>query len=352
MFRFANPEYLNLLYLLLALVVLAIIVDRKKVKKMMSTFGKTNYLFLAQNISKIKRRIKFILKIGALLFFIIALARPQTSGDEVDVKSQGVEMMFAVDISNSMLAEDIKPSRLEMTKKEIERMIDQLGGDKVGIVAFAGSAVLLSPLTTDKAALKMYLDSLTPDAIGTQGTNFNRAIEVSTEALLRGGLTNSEGAAVTKVIVVFSDGENNEGSYESAVEKASDQGIKVFGMAVGTEKGAPIPIRDQYGQLKGYLKDQSNKVVMSKTSGETLRKIAQKGSGEFYYLTYGGATVKELIQDVAKLEQQTFEEARVANFNEQFIWPLSLALIFLLLDLLISETKMLGRWKGRFEVNR
>lgn len=352
MIRFANPEYLYLLYLLLAFVVLAIVVDRKKIKKMILVFGQANYSFLAQSVSKIKRRVKFLLKVVSITLFIISLARPQTSGDEVDVKSQGVELMFAIDISNSMLAEDIKPSRLEMTKKEIERMIELLGGDKVGIVAFAGSAVLLSPLTTDKSALKMYLDSLSPEAISSQGTNFDRAIDVSSNALLRGGLANQEGAAVTKVIIVFSDGENNEGSYEAAVEKANKQGIKVFGMAVGTEKGAPIPVRDEYGQLKGYLKNKSNKVVMSKTSGETLRKISQQGGGKFYYLTYGGASIKDMINDISKLEQQTFEEARVANFNEQFIWPLLMALILLMIDLLLSETKTSGRWKGRFEVNK
>lgn len=352
MIRFASPEYLHLLYILLIVAIMAVVVDRRKTKKLILVFGQKNFQYLSQNISKIKRRLKFILKTLTLCFFILALARPQTSGDEVDVKSQGIEILLAVDISNSMLAEDIKPSRLQMTKKEIERMIGLLGGDKVGIVAFAGSAILLSPLTTDKAALKMYLDSLSPEAISSQGTNFKNALEVSVEALVRGGIDSNAESAITKIIVVISDGENTGGNYEVAIDKALDQGVKVFGMAVGTEKGAPIPVRDQYGQLKGYLKDKSNKVVLSKTSGQTLRKIAQKGEGKFYHLTYGGASVKELISDISKLEQQTFEEARVANYNEQFIWPLCLALIFLFLDLFINESKAATRWKGRFEVSR
>jgi Ca-activated chloride channel homolog len=253
--------------------------------------------FLTRSVSTKKRKWKLILQVATLLFFVIALARPQSGEGKQKAKSEGLEMVIAIDVSNSMLAEDARPSRLELAKRELARFLDQLGGDKVGIVAFAGSAVLLTPMTNDKAALKMYLESLSTESVSTQGTDFKKALNESYEALQRGGIESDDASNVTRVIVVASDGEETEQGGLEVARKIADQGTRIYTLGFGTEQGGQIPVRDRDGNMTGYKRDKSGQVVLTKFTGEAMRKLAEAGKGSYHHATFGGDAVRLLPSD-------------------------------------------------------
>jgi len=287
----------------------------------------------------------------ALALFIISYARPQSGQSQKKVKSEGIELLLLVDVSNSMLAEDIKPSRLELVKKELNRLLELAGGDRIGLVAFAGSAVLQSPVTQDKSALKMYIDSLSTESVSTQGTEFKKALMEAQSAFQRGGVDESEDSVVTRAILIASDGEDNEPGAIELAKKLVDSGIRIFAMGVGTEKGAPIPIRNQYGELKGYRKDKSNREILTKTKGSVLKKLAQVGKGSFYHASFSSNAARNIYHDIENLEKASFDTMEVTNYDEDYQIFLFFGLIFLMIELFLSDKKRKGRiWMGRFEI--
>jgi Ca-activated chloride channel family protein len=307
--------------------------------------------FLMRSVSQRKRKIKLVLQCVALFFFVIALARPQSGEGKQKAKSEGLEMVLAVDVSNSMLAEDTRPSRLELAKKELERLLDTLGGDKVGLVAFAGSAILLSPLTGDKAALKMYIESLSPDAVATQGTDFKKAINESFNALNRGGTESDDVQKVTKVIVIASDGEDNEKGALDAAQKAANDGARIFTLGFGTEEGGQIPVRDRNGQLVGYKKDRNGQAIVTHMTGEALKAIAEAGKGSYQTVTFGGDAIRQLKNSIDQLQRAQFDTMEISHYNEHYQAFLFAGIVLALLELLLGERKAEGRlWRGRFEV--
>lgn len=350
-FRFASPHILNLLWFVPIYVLLGFYYAKKREQRFQQLMGERVYPFLSSSVSYQKRKWKTLLEALTIACLILALARPQTGASTQKIKSEGVELMFVVDVSQSMMAEDIKPSRLDLAKRELTRFLELGGGDKVGIVAFAGSAALLSPVTTDKSALMMYLDSLTPDSVSTQGTNFKEALQQAQAAFERGGIEKDETTTVARAIIIASDGEDNE---EGAVTKAKEleqSGIRIFSLAFGTEKGAPIPIRDRRGHLVGYRKDDNGQVILTKTKGTILQELANVGGGSFYHVTFGGSSMNQLREDLNRLEKATFESAELVSYEEKFQLFLLLGLFFGLFDLYLGDRKHMGRlWKGRFEI--
>lgn len=349
--RFANPDAFSLFWLIPIIWIGAVAFERRGLKRLKKALGERLTPFLSASFSKKRRRIKLALRLLALVFFIVALARPQMGKSLQEVKAQGVEIMIALDVSTSMLAEDVKPSRLDHAKAEISRLLDLLSGDKVGLVAFAGSSILLSPLTTDKAALKMFLESLSPYSIETQGTDFQRALNESRGAFERGGAESDETSKVTRVILIASDGEDQEkGALEEAKKLAGD-GTRIFTMAFGTERGAPIPIRDERGFLRSYKRDKNGQNVISQVHGDFLRQLAQTGSGSFYHSTFGGNEARKIKDDIDKLQKAEFSSSLATSYDEKFQIPLFIGLLIAMSELLIGERKKSGRiWKGRFEV--
>ncbi len=352
-FRFADPIAFQFLWLVPVLAILALLIRKRQFKELMRQLGEKSVPLLTASISSQKRNIKLILEVFCVVAMVFALARPQMGASKQKVVSQGVELMLVVDVSNSMLAEDAKPSRLELAKNELERLIFRLGGDKVGIIAFAGSAVLLSPITTDKSALVMFLNSLSPDAVSTQGTDFKRALAEAKSAFERGGLGGEVGTVVTRAIVIASDGEDNEAGAVAAAEELAKEGIRIFSLGFGTEKGSPIPMRDQRGNLLGYRKDRGGQVVMSQTKGTVLKELAKQGQGSFYQVSFGGNAIEALISDLDRLEKSNFENAEMVDYGENFQLPLFFAILFGLIELALGERKKTGRlWRGRFEVSQ
>ncbi len=352
MFRFADPHWLNFLWFIPVLWIFLFAFERQAFKKFEKYYGAKISPFLTGNVSFAKRKFKIVLKLLALTSFFIALARPQAGHGTQTIKSEGVEMMIVFDVSNSMLAEDVKPSRLAFAKSEMIKLSEMLTGDKVGLIAFAGSAILLSPLTTDKSALSMYIEGLSPASVENQGTEFKKALLEAEKAFERGGVDPDEGVKVTKVIVIASDGEDQEPGALDTAQKLADKGIKIFTIAFGTEKGAPIPNRDEFGNLRSYKKDRENHDILTKVDDSVLRSIAKAGGGSFYHATFGGNEMRLVHDDIGKLQKALFDSQTAATYEEKFQIFLWIGLFFALLDFLMSDKKPSEKiWRGRFEAS-
>jgi Ca-activated chloride channel family protein len=352
MFRFENPQILIGLWLIPALWILTRILNQRFKKRLTKSLGQRLTPFLTASISTSKRKWKLLLQSLTIFFFIIAAARLQFGTKVQEIKSQGVEMMILFDVSESMMSEDVRPSRIEFAKKEVERFLDLIPGSKIGLVAFAGNAALVSPITTDASALKLFVESLSTNSVSSQGTDFKKAFEVAEGAFKRGG-TNSEDplTKATKVMVLFSDGEDQEQGAMDEAERLGKTGIKIFSVAIGTEKGGPIPERDPTGYLRGYKKDQSGQTVITTQNGEALKGLAKKGGGSFYYSTFAGEYLKSMASDINKLEKAEFESSLAVQYEERYQIFLILGLITALIDIWLGDRRSQFRlWKGRFEV--
>lgn len=351
-FRFENLSYFHWLWILPFVLIISLYLRRRQQSKLQAVMGMRPLQFLTTSVSPFKRRMKVALQLLCLFFLVIALARPQAGQSQQKVKSEGVEIMMAVDVSESMLAEDVKPNRLEQAKAELSKLMDLMPGNKVGVIAFAGSAALLSPMTNDPNAVKMYVDSLQTNSVSSQGTNFSEMLTTAKEAFNRGGVGEQETVKVTRVLLIASDGEDHEqGALELAKESFEKEGIRIFSMAYGTEKGSTIPVRDALGFLKGYKKDDQGQVITSTVKGEALRALAEAGNGAFYFATFGGNHLRQLVEDIEKLEKAEFENSMVTQYDEKFQWPLLMGILIGIFELMLGERRSAFRfWKGRFEV--
>lgn len=352
MFRFENASAFNYLLLIPVLLIFIIISWRKREALLEKSLNKRLKPFLVASRSIRKRHLKVILEVLVIVFAVIALARPQFGQSSQKVKSQGIELVVALDVSNSMMAEDIKPNRLDHAKNEIERLLNKLSGDKVGLVVFAGSALLLSPMTNDYGALKLFLESASPNSVTTQGTDFKAAIETSLNAMKRGGLDSDEQIRITKILLIVTDGESTTSDAIESARKAQNEGMRVFTLGLGTRAGAPIPERDEFGNLKGYKKDKSGQTVLSTAKEEALSEISQAGGGAYYHSDFSGQAIDEIKKDIDKMQKSEFDTDFAANYDERFQVPLALAVILALIEFLLGERKREARfWRGRFEVS-
>lgn len=358
-FRFADLWALQLLWFIPFMIFLSLALGKYYRRRLVRNFGKKALSLLTASISISRRNLKLFLQVLVVVFMSLALARPQSGETRQKVVSEGIELMILFDVSRSMLAEDVRPSRLEFAKKEMMKFLDLNTGHKIGLVAFAGSGLLLSPMTTDKSALKMFLGSLTVDSVSTQGTEFRGALRSAGEAFKRGGSLGDEEKGeegdekkvVTRAIVIVSDGEDHEKGALVEAEKLLKEGVRIFSLGFGTKKGGAIPVRDRMGYLRGYYKDKKGRVILTQTKGTILRELAQKGRGSFRHVTYGGTAIKDLYEDLKKLEQSEFNSMDVRKYDEKYQWFLGLALLLALLEILLGERRSRGRiWKGRFEV--
>lgn len=348
--RWGNPSAFNFFILLLVWVLLYFYFEKKSEKKLKQTFGAKVVPWLTVNVSLSKRRLQLFLQVLAGFCLIVALARPQMGQSEQEIKSEGVELMILADVSDSMLAEDVRPSRLEQMKIDLAKLMDLMPGNKTGLVAFAGSAALMSPLTSDPGALKLYISSLDTYSVSTQGTAFEPALSFAKEAFEKGGVTQSQDLKTTRVILIVSDGEDQEeGALEAAKELAKD-GVKIITIAYGTEKGAAIPSRDPFGNLTGSKKNNKGEVIITQVKGEFLKSIAQAGNGSFYFASFGGEHLKQIVEDISHYEKSLFDSSMVVQYDEKFTYPLILGFIILLVSLFINDRRREPiMWKGRYE---
>jgi len=351
MFRFESPQYLQYLFVLPLLVILSWWMMKRAQKKLTKVFGGKLLPYLISSVSFPKRKWKIFLQALTLAGMIVALARPQAGQSKQEVKSEGIELVLTVDVSESMMADDLRPSRLEQAKVDLSRVVDRLTGHKIGLVAFAGSAAMLSPLTNDPASLKLFIDSLSTSSVSSQGTNFQEALQDAKSAFDRGGVEKDEQTSVTRAILLLSDGEDHEKGAFDFAQKMTKEGIRIFTIAYGTEKGAPIPLRDSLGYLKGYKKDMSGNTILTKVDGKALQSLAEAGQGSFFFASAGGTYIEQLVEDINKLEKSQFETSLAVQYDEKFQLILLATFIVGLLELFLGERRRDFRlWQGRFEV--
>lgn len=330
MFRFADPNFLYLLILLPFLVALYLYSNyhrRQNIRK----YGDPALLKgLMPTISKYRPDIKFWLTFAALTLVILMLARPQFGSKMETVKRSGVEAVIALDISNSMLAEDVTPSRLDKSKKLISRLVDTFNNDKVGLIVFAGDAFTQLPITSDYVSAKMFLETINPSLITTQGTDIGAAIRLAMKSF-----TPQEG--VGRAIIVITDGENHEGGAVEAAQEAAEKGMQVFVLGVGSPDGSPIPAEDG---SNNFRRDKDGNVIVTRLNEQMCQEIAKAGNGMYIRVDNTNSAEKVLNNEIAKLSKADVESQVYTEFDEQFQALAWLVLILLVVEMLILERKI------------
>lgn len=336
MFRLAHPEYLNLLLAIPAMIMIFLYLMRRRNSKL-SQFGDIQLVNrLIPDYSKFRLKLRFIILQLAWLFLVIGMADPQTGSKLEKIKREGVDMVFALDVSNSMLAQDITPNRLERAKQSIVQLLNQLENDRVGLVTFAGKAYIQMPVTTDYSATRLYLSNINPGMIPVQGTAIGEAIETARTAF---GNTKQ-----SKAIIVISDGENHEDNAIEAARKAANNGIRVYTIGIGLPEGAPIPIYSN-NTIIGYKKDASGTTVITRLNEQMLREVAQAGEGIFVRANNTQSGIKEVFTQIDKLEKKEYNSAIFSDYEDRFQFFLALALLMFIIEFVVSERK--GPFAGK-----
>ena len=342
MFRFGAPEWLPALVLVPVLVAAYWLAARGR-RGALRRFAETELLDkLADSVSLRARRVKAALKVVALALAALAIARPQFGTRVETVRSVGQDIVIAVDLSRSMLAEDVGPNRLERARLAILRLMRQLDGDRIGLVAFAGDAFVQSPLTVDHSAAGLFLAAMEPGIVPVPGTDLGAALRVSLDAL--------EGAREARVLVVVTDGEDHEETFDAELRRAVAEEVRIHTVGVGSIEGVPIPDFDDLGRQRGFLRDEEGNVVTSRLGEETLRMIASRTGGRYVRAGAGGTAFEDLIDEVSGVRGEALDAQQVTQFEEQYQVFLGLALILLLAELLVSDRRKRSEaWLGRFE---
>ena len=330
MLRFAHIEYLYALVILPVLVILFWITRRNR-RKALEQFAQAETLnILMPNVSGSRPVIKFIIWLFVVASVIIAISRPQFGSKLKTEKREGVELIIALDVSNSMMAEDIQPNRLERAKRAISRLVDNLNDDKIGLIVFAGDAYTQLPITTDYPSAKLFLSAVNTEIVPRQGTAIGAAIELGINSF-------SPQYEGNKAIVIITDGENHEDDAVGAATAAADKGIIVHTIGMGLPQGGPIPIYKN-GQ-KDYRKDRDGNVVVTKLNESMLQQVAAAGNGVYVRANNAQVGLNTLFNEINKMEEAEMESRVYSEYEEQFQWFLALALFLILVDFLILERK-------------
>ena len=328
MFRFEDPIYL---YLLVLIPILALIrfVSYRNQRKRLRKFGDPELLKqLMPDVSRFRPSVKFWVLLGALALLIVMLARPQLGTKISHEKRVGIETIIAMDISNSMLAEDVIPSRLDRSKMMVENLVDHFTNDKIGLIVFAGDAFVQLPITSDYVSAKMFLSSISPSMMASQGTDIARAIDMATHSF-----TQEEG--IGKAIIVITDGEDHEGGALEAAKAAKDMGMRVYVLGVGSVNGAPIPISG----TGDYMKDRTGNTVMSALNEDMCKQVAQAGGGAYIHVENNSAAQQQLDNELDKLSKKETSTTVYSEFDEQFQAVGILVLLLLIIEICILDRR-------------
>lgn len=327
MFRFESPAYLYLL-IVIPVIILIRLYDIRRRKKMLRRFGDDDLVkSLMPDVSAVRKNVKFWLMTASLALLIVMLARPQMGTKISQDKRRGIEVVISLDISNSMKAEDVAPSRLDKSKMLIENMVDNFTDDKIGLVVFAGDAFVQLPITSDYVSAKMFLQDIDPSQIAAQGTDLAGAITLSSKSFTQ---QNNIGRA----IIVITDGEDHEGGAVEAAKAARKNGMRVFVLGVGSTKGSPVP--DGNG---GYMKDNSGQEVMSALNESMCREVAEAGGGAYIHVDNTTLAQTQLNNELTKLQKGDISSVVYSEYDEQFQAIGILVFVMLIIEILVSEGK-------------
>ncbi|MCF8302776.1 MAG: VWA domain-containing protein [Bacteroidales bacterium] len=330
MIRFEHIDLLYGLALLPVFIILFWLAVRWK-KRVLKKFGQYQVISrLMPNATSGRPLVKFILFLLAFGFLVIGLANPQVGSRLEEAERKGIDIMIALDVSKSMLAQDIKPSRLEKSKQAISRLLDRLRGDRIGMVVFAGQAYVQLPITTDYAAGEMFLASVSPDAVPTQGTAIGAAIETSMESFQENDHS--------KAIIVITDGENHEDDALEQARKAREEGITVYTIGMGLPEGAPIPVYQGDRQV-GFKKDKNGNTVVTRLNESLLKQVADAGDGSYVRANNVQAGLNQIFDEINKLEKKEFETRVFSDYEDRFQYFIGAALLLLIIELLIPSRK-------------
>lgn len=333
MYELEEKGYFYLLLVIPILVMLFLYVHYWKRKKQREFADLELLQKLSPEKSVFKPVLKMVVVLLGLTFLIIALVNPKMGAKMEKVKRQGIDIVFAVDVSKSMLAEDVAPSRLEKSKQIVSQIINQLGGDKIGIIAYSGSAFPVLPMTSDYAVAKMFLQTMNPEMISSQGTSIDQAIDLAANDFFE------KKDRTSKLLVIISDGEDHSDNAQNAAEEAEKMGLKIVTIGVGTEKGKPIPLKKN-GILESYQKDKDGQIVITKRNAEVLSTIAKATKGGGY--VDGNSTKKavDYIKNILSNSQKSeLGGVLMVDFKSQFQWFLGFGLFLLFLDVFLLERK-------------
>lgn len=332
MLRFAHPEYLWALWLIPAMGVGFLVLHRWKKRLLHRFIAEPLSTQLAPEASTAKQSLKHGLFLLATTSLIIAIANPQVGTRLEEVKREGIDLFVALDVSLSMKAEDIRPSRLEKSKRDVSDLLRKLQGDRVGLIVFAGDAFVQFPLTADYSAADLFISAVDVDAVPTPGTMIGRAIEVA----LRSFRTD---LPTQKAIFVVSDGENTEGDVAGAVDQAKKLGVRLYAIGMGTPDGSPIPIYDNAGTRVDYKRDRAGSIVLSRLNESALQRIALVTGGGYRRATSGGNEIEDIFKELSSLQKTEMGSLQVTGFEDQFHYPLVFAIFLLIFENLLSERR-------------
>jgi Ca-activated chloride channel homolog len=324
--KYFKPEFLKLLWTIIPVAVIVFIAYRDRFRNSVNFSGRKLSSRLTGSLSKRKILLKNTLQIIVLFLAVLALSGPQIGSKLVKMKRQGIDIVVAIDLSRSMTAQDITPSRLKKTKHEVKNFINRLQGDRIALVGFTSRAFVQCPLTSDYDAALMFLDIMDTSLLPQDGTSLAEAIKVS-------GTVFSGEEKKHRLMILVSDGEDHEKGIEEAVAEAKDKGIVIYTVGVGSLEGVPIPTGG------GFLKDETDKTVITKLNEIDLKKIAMQGNGNYYYSSTGESELGEIFADIGRLEKKDYEERTFKDYEHRFQIILMLALALFFIDLFLSESR-------------
>ena len=329
MFRFANPHLLWLLALVPVMIIAFAIVLRLR-KRNLRRFGNIDTVkSLLRDVSSWRVHAKFILFTTAYAALVLAAAQPQFGAKLREEKREGVEMMFVVDVSNSMLAEDFTPNRLDRTRYAIDKLFSQMRQDRVGVIVFAGEAKVQLPITTDYRMARSFAKRLSPSLVEVQGTDISDAIDLAS-------LSFSQREGASRVMILITDGEAHDSDALASAERAAERGIRIFTIGIGSPKGAPIKINGQ------FIEDEKGEMVVSRLNEELLQQIASSGNGGYIRASNAEFGLSEIVNEVEKMEKSELSTLRFDEYNEQFYW-----ILWVVLGLLLVEGLLVNRRNPR-----
>lgn len=328
-FRFENINFLYILFIIPIIIIIYWITYINK-KKSLKKFGQLNIINQLMPYVSYRRPIyKFTILLFALCFIIIGICGPQFGSKLKKIKRKGVEIVIALDVSNSMLARDIQPNRLERAKRSISKLVDKLNNDKIGLIVFAGEAYTQLPITSDYSSAKLFLSTIDTDIVPIQGTSISSAINLATRSF-------SPDSEASKAIIIITDGENHEENAVEAARMAGDKNIVVHTIGMGLAKGAPIPNKKRPNE---YIKDKEGNIVVSKLNELILQQIAVAGKGISVKANNTSSGLNTLYDEINKMDKTNFEEKIYSSYNEKFQIFIALGLFLLLIDFIILERK-------------
>ena len=339
--RFEHPEYLYWLLIIPVLVIIYILfrLGQKRRFERFAHIGMREQL--VPNYSSRRSTLKFIIFLLVIACSILALANLQSGSKMEEVKREGIDLYLAVDVSNSMNAEDIVPSRMERSKQAINKLIGEMRGDRLGIIVFADKAFVQLPITTDYSAARMFLSTVNTSLVASQGTAIAEAINLA--------LKSFPDDTHSRAIVIISDGEDHENDAAvKAAQEAAKQGVRIYTIGMGLPEGAPIPEYNQYGHQTGYRKDRNGTTIITRLDEQMLQKIAAAGNGIYVRASNSNVGLSKIYADISKLDKTELEAKVFTDYEDQFQWFVGAAIILLLIEILISSSKR--GWEKKFNI--